>query len=585
MTPEHPSPTEIRSALQRVTLSEAFRNTPQLVSFLTFVVERSLAGEAQEIKGYTIATRALGRPPDFDPQTDPIVRVEAGRLRRALDLYYAGSGKGDPVRIRIPRGSYVPRFERAEEASAPPIDVPSKEPFREEAGIPEIGPAPVLVGTGIEAEPTQAGKAGWMARFLPARRGLAAAAAIGFLVVLTGLIAAGAGLIEVFVRQENVTSATPLGKETQSTLAVGPVERIGSSSISPEALRSALIDVLARFDEIEVIDLAAGSHPGSRRGYLLTATVGDGIGDATVRLTHQPTGEVVWTRTFHASGNTQFIQTELAGRIGTAVAQPYGVLEADLRRRSRVDERTRCLLMARDYWRSPSAEMHAQARDCLEAVVTDDPGAATVLAALSLIYLDEYRTERNLRPEPLDRALAAARRAIEAEPESAQTNYAMMAVLFARGDTAQALGIGRHLLELNPHDTNLLAELGSRYVRLGRYREGVQLIDRAAEANPAYPPWYDFFRFLAAYMEGDWPAAKAAAARIVEPDYILGLVAKIAVAQQEGRKDDVKALADRLVGLQPEYGKSTRSALGRWNFAEEIRERLIQMLDAAGLPA
>jgi tetratricopeptide (TPR) repeat protein len=368
-------------------------------------------------------------------------------------------------------------------------------------------------------------------------------------------------------------------------VAVGPVERIGSSSISPEALRSALIDVLARFDEIDVIDLAARSQPGSRSGYFLTVTVGDGIGDATARLTHQLTGEVVWTRTFHASGNTQFVQTELAGRIGTAVAQPYGVLEADLRRRSRVDGRTRCLLMARDHWRSPSAETHARARDCLEAVVGDDPSAATALAALSLIYLDEYRTGRNLRPDPLDRALAAARRAIEAEPESARTNQAMMSVLFARGDTAQALSIGKHLLELNPHDMNLLAELGSRYVRSGRYREGVQLIDRAAEANPAYPPWYDFFRFLAAFMEDDWPAAKAAAARIVEPDFILGLVAKIAVAQQEGRENEVKALAGRLVGLQPEYGTSTRGALGRWNFGEEIRERLIRALDAAGLPA
>src|SRR4051794_39676156 len=104
---------EIRASLARVTASEPFRNAPQLVAFLSYVVERTLAGAARDIKGYTIATNALGRPEDFDPQTDPIVRVEAGRLRRALDAYYGGEGHADPLRIVIPRGSYVPQFERA----------------------------------------------------------------------------------------------------------------------------------------------------------------------------------------------------------------------------------------------------------------------------------------------------------------------------------------------------------------------------------------------------------------------------------------------------------------------------------------
>src|SRR5829696_6955164 len=108
------SPHEVeafRAALARVVASERFRHAPRLVAFLTFVVEKTLSGEAAAIKGYTIATQALGRPDDFDPQTDPIVRVEAGRLRRALQTYYAGEGADDPVRIAIPLGSYVAGFE------------------------------------------------------------------------------------------------------------------------------------------------------------------------------------------------------------------------------------------------------------------------------------------------------------------------------------------------------------------------------------------------------------------------------------------------------------------------------------------
>jgi hypothetical protein len=77
------------------------------------VVEAALAGCADRLKAYTIAVEALGRGENFDPQTDPIVRVEAVRLRRALAAYYAGPGAHDPLIIELPRGRYVPTFRRA----------------------------------------------------------------------------------------------------------------------------------------------------------------------------------------------------------------------------------------------------------------------------------------------------------------------------------------------------------------------------------------------------------------------------------------------------------------------------------------
>jgi hypothetical protein len=104
---------EIRLALERMAESEAFRGSPQLIAFLRYVVEATLRGQADRIKGYTIATEALGRTVDFDPQADPIVRVEATRLRRALDRYHAAAGAAG-VRIDVPLGSYVPVFRRAE---------------------------------------------------------------------------------------------------------------------------------------------------------------------------------------------------------------------------------------------------------------------------------------------------------------------------------------------------------------------------------------------------------------------------------------------------------------------------------------
>jgi hypothetical protein len=105
-----PSPDEAKAALERICASPCFDHAPKLTRFLRFVVDTTLAGDGGRIKGYTIGVEALGRGVDFDPQADPIVRVEAIRLRAALARYYAGAGVRDPVLIELPRGRYVPRF-------------------------------------------------------------------------------------------------------------------------------------------------------------------------------------------------------------------------------------------------------------------------------------------------------------------------------------------------------------------------------------------------------------------------------------------------------------------------------------------
>ena len=105
-----PDAIEIRAALARLIASPGFSKSPQLAHFLRFIVDETLDGRGDRIKAYTIATDALGRDASFDPQSDPIVRVEAGRLRNTLAQYYANGGSNDPVVIELPRGRYVPVF-------------------------------------------------------------------------------------------------------------------------------------------------------------------------------------------------------------------------------------------------------------------------------------------------------------------------------------------------------------------------------------------------------------------------------------------------------------------------------------------
>ena len=118
-----PTPDEVRSQLERLLASDAFAHTDRLSRFLRFVVERSLAGEAERLKEYVIGLEVYDRDEHYDPRVDSIVRVEAGRLRSKVESYYNNDGRHDPVLIAVPRGSYAPVFEwRANGATPAPID-------------------------------------------------------------------------------------------------------------------------------------------------------------------------------------------------------------------------------------------------------------------------------------------------------------------------------------------------------------------------------------------------------------------------------------------------------------------------------
>ena len=100
----------VRIQLDRILASASFADAGRASSFLRFVVERKLAGHAGEIKESVIAVEVLGPAPSFDSKSDPIVRVEAGRLRDRLSSYYEAEGGVDPVLISLPKGRYVPEF-------------------------------------------------------------------------------------------------------------------------------------------------------------------------------------------------------------------------------------------------------------------------------------------------------------------------------------------------------------------------------------------------------------------------------------------------------------------------------------------
>ena len=107
-----------RAELDAILSSGMFGRTNNLVRLLTYVCEKHFEGATGDIKEYNIAVQALGRPSDFDPQVDTIVRVTAHALRKRLDDYYRSEGADHTIRIALPPGGYIPKFTRINEIEA-----------------------------------------------------------------------------------------------------------------------------------------------------------------------------------------------------------------------------------------------------------------------------------------------------------------------------------------------------------------------------------------------------------------------------------------------------------------------------------
>jgi TolB-like protein len=101
----------IEQQLDRIASSDEFRKCPRLMRFLRFTVDEALSGRDGGSKERLIGMEVFGRSADYDAGSDPVVRVEARRLRRKLAEYYAGDGTGDSVEIHLPKGGYLPTFE------------------------------------------------------------------------------------------------------------------------------------------------------------------------------------------------------------------------------------------------------------------------------------------------------------------------------------------------------------------------------------------------------------------------------------------------------------------------------------------
>ena len=580
--PDERAAASIRAELDRVLASDAFRAAPQLSAFLSFVVERTVEGRAAELKGYTIAVEALGRPADFNPQIDPIVRVEAGRLRRALTQYYANEGQADPLQLSMPVGGYVPVFtfvDGDEEGRSAPAWTSTPAP-----SAPAVRPAP--------APPTDRRAAlRWVVASL-------AALALGLLALSWWLLAPAGSPMEL-ASEKTVSlppsAAPPPAVNTlQLTRVAIAIPVLPADPKRADLLRrfsELLVDAMARFDDLVTIKAPApGSPPADDVDYVFEMSIQtvDGGAEGLGRLRSVRDDRIVWT-TSSGRPSIEMLQeaqlSEMARRLATRLTEPFGIIHADARQSSS-SPAARCILKTFDARRTMLPEDFVAARSCLGQLVEQDPGFYPAWAHLAILSLGEHSsgieklgaqaTEAGGKP-PLDRALAAAMTATRLAPSGARAYQAMMKVLLLRGASEEALQKGRQALARNPYDPEIMSELGSLYVRIGRAEDGLPLLERAIALSVGRPARYDFYAFLGAYLTGA-KVPETYLAALATDTSPFGLLAQALAAISEGDRAREMAAVATLAEKAPLFGTDPRAYLARKGFAPAVADRLLAAL-------
>ncbi len=483
-----PPEPEIRAQLDRIQANPEFDVPARTGRFLAYVVDEVVAGRGDRIKGYSIAVEVFGRDSSFDSQNDPVVRIEAARLRRALERYYLLAGQNDPITITIPKGGYVPVFSRHDRGDPP--DAVSSSQVR-------------AVETGGES-----GGRGWKTVFL---------AATLFCILGASALYVGWRGTEAPGAMRNAATEVSTAPDVPGVIVV-PFEDLsgtGDSKIVARGLTDKVIEQISKFKEIVVIaDRPPGTSgetplkaaPPAR--YALSGSVrfsGDKLWLST-RLVNRANGSVLWAESYSEDlqvRNVLELESDVARAVASALAQPYGVIfaaDASKVASSPPDdwEAYQCTLAYYGYRADLNPQTHASVQDCLKRAVKGFPGYATAWALLSLTYIDQLRFRYRLdvpTSPPLDLAMETARRAVELDPQNVRGLQAEMLAFFFRGDVDTALNIGARAFAMNPNDPELSAEYGLRMALSGQWKRGcalslmrsAEIRGRSAISRPASP--------------------------------------------------------------------------------------------------
>ena len=565
MTDPAPQREAILAALERLLAWPEISRSPQLGRFLDYIVQRTLEGNEQSIKAYSIAVDVFGRAADFDPQADPIVRVQARRLRSLLGDYYRGPGAVEAVRIQLPVGRYVPDFSAVEPG----------EPESE----PEMPPA---------TRPPWFGRWGFGASWFAL-----AVIALGLAMVAYALSAWG-------------PHGGPDGAAVQRpTITIVEFQNLAGATPSPPqaaGLAIELVTDLGQFGNIGVryggggdANVAVTNLPTS--DYVLTGIVrpdGDVVQYSAI-LTDSLTSTVVWSQTFAVPAGEALqpgVLDKVSKSLSLVLGSPRGPLHAAARQvlaaSQPLDGRISpylCHVLFDLYRETGGTSEAARASTCYAALSEDERASPPALAAVASLLAEQPGIGETALEDRFTLAGEDIRRAIGMDPISSFVWEQQARLHEMLGDQAAARADFSSAVQLNGANVDALAAYARLLALGGNLADAETMARDAAEASPNPPPWYLGVPALLALRDGDFAQAIACAELYAQADHELGPILAIMAGQSAGDSAVVNRYLPQVLDVTAFRAKGVlprlRERVGDDQLLDSIRTALIQ----AGVPA
>jgi tetratricopeptide (TPR) repeat protein len=552
---------EARAELERLLSDSRFHATDRAVSILRYLADHLFQGQQDGVKAYAIAVDVLGRPSNFDPAIDPIVRIEVSRLRSALNQYYEAYGAETSVELQLPKGKYLAVFLHS---NVIPRQIPD-----DAKAIVEMPRARLQPAAAEEAPAAKRQEAlqsnGWK---LPLAAATAAIAAVSV------------GLIFYGMRPSYTEKPT-----VSVTMTAAEARWAGDASVT----RDMLLTALAQF---QTLRLATATTGGRRLADSLREPKGS-VYDIAMKYYGDGDDRSVWwqivdTRTgdllnsglehIDTQGKAEAtVRDELVTTLSRKFAAARGAINNIETHNSAANSLgNACVLRAEYALDDGGPAAIAESGACLEKTLLADPNNADASATLSRVLIAGQ--SGGVNGETVGRSINLANRAVSLAPLSDRAQIALMLAQFDRGRTDAAISAGNRALVLNPNNPEVSAKLAKVLFSEGYWDAGVSLAQDAGRSVDAVPRDAVLVLALDAYRRGDWAEASLLAEQVNGSDFVTRVLRAAALGQlgsdqAAGRLDDAGHRA-------PEFETTFREEMARRHFnpalSASIKEGLVK---------
>ncbi|MEJ2589233.1 MAG: hypothetical protein P8165_16985 [Deltaproteobacteria bacterium] len=511
---------EIQDQLKRILNSPDFHATEAQRQFFQFVVSETLFQRSHEIKGYTVGTRVFGRPADFDPNTDPIVSIQANQLRRALERYYLTDGKNDLIRIDIPKGTYVPLFQRQVDVDTEVSGVNKKLP------LPGDSPWPTI-------------------------------------------------LIRPF---QNLTGNSDkdfigIGLATDLAVEIARFQEIRVLIQKPENQEGMSAHHFARF-------FLDGNIREGRTGIRVAVYLTDTATGQQIWGDVHHCGEEACCLIEFQDEVAKAVAAKVTGEHGVICR----VLSLESKNKPPSEMKTyEALLRHYEYQESYCQQSFMREFEALEHAAKTDPKCGQIWTALGRIYANIYGLGIPGFENPLEKAMEFARRRVHLNPDNQRAVTVLAYVLMLAGDCSAALEQTERAILLNPNSIFMLDGLGYLLTLLGDWERGPKLIDKVKQLNPYYSPYVHYALWVDFLRPGDYEKADLETGNFRSPAMFWEPLMTGAVLGLLERIDEGQAAGKKLLKLKPDFSNEGRVLIGHYIKHADILERTIEGLRKSGI--